>query len=52
MKESEIIIKGAEWHSDGRVTYSYTVEAGEVPEGSLMRPSLFVDSVLSLMYPF
>ena len=44
MKESEIILKGAEWHSDSRVTYSFTVEAGDAPEQSMLTPSLFVDS--------
>ena len=43
MKESEILINGAEWHSDGRVTYSYTVEAGDAPEQSMSTPSFFVD---------
>jgi len=43
MKESEIIIKGAEWHSDGRVIYSFTVAAGDGPEDSMKLPSLFVD---------
>ena len=43
MKEIEIILNGAEWHSDGRVTYSYTVEAGDVPEQSMSTPSMFVD---------
>jgi hypothetical protein len=43
MKESEIIIKGAEWHSDGRVTYSFTVAAGDAPEDSMLTPSLFID---------
>ena len=44
MKESEIIIRGAEWHSDGRVTYSYTLETGDVLDGSMKCISLFVDS--------
>ena len=43
MKESEIIINGGEWHGDGRVTYSYTLEAGDVPELSITTPSLFID---------
>ena len=42
-KESEIIIKGAEWHSDGRVTYSFTVTAGDTLEDSMSRLSMFVD---------
>ena len=43
MKKSEIIIYGAEWHSDGRVTYSYTVVAGDAPEQSMSTMSLFID---------
>ena len=43
MKESEITINGGEWHGDGRVTYSYTIEAGDVPEFSITTPSLFID---------
>lgn len=42
-KESEIIIKGAEWHSDGRVTYSFTVTAGDTLEDSMSHLSMFVD---------
>ena len=43
ISESEITISGAEWHGKGRVTYSFTVTAGDLPVGSLMRASLFVD---------
>ncbi len=43
MKESETIIKGAEWHRDGRVTYSYTLETDGVLDGSMKCILLFVD---------
>ena len=43
MKESETIIKGAEWHRDGRVTYSYTLETGGVLDSSMKCISRFVD---------
>ncbi len=43
MKESEITINGGEWHGDGRVMYSYTIEAGDVPEPNITTPSLFID---------